>query len=97
VPSKRRIGTNRVSPITRGNSCSVEEASNSKDTALGETKPGINLIVIDQFDLVDSIGSDIHTLNVTKNTDELLGMVAVLNLPTSSFGELLQNVVPENR
>jgi hypothetical protein len=97
VPHKRRIGTNRVAAARRNNSCSVEEASNSKGGASGETKPGIDLIVIDQFDLVGSIGSDIHTLNVTKNTNELPGMLAVLNVPTGSFTELLQSVVPENR
>jgi len=36
VPCKRCIETNRVSPSRRDNSCSVEEASNSKGGALGE-------------------------------------------------------------
>ena len=61
-----------------------------------KTKPGFDLIVINQFPLVDSIGSDIHTLNVTKNTDKLPGMVAVVNVLTSSFAELLESVVVEN-
>ena len=96
VPRKRRIRRNRVFHIKRGNSCLVKEASNSRGGVPGERKAGIDLIVIDQS-LVGSIGSDIHTLNVTKNTDELRGMVAGLNVPTSSFAEILQSVVPENR
>ena len=97
VPNKRSIGTNRSATARRGNSCSVEEASNSESGALGETKPGINLIVIDQFDLVGGIGSDIHALNITKNTNELPGVLAILYVPTGSFTELLQSVVPEDR
>lgn len=96
VQRERGIGTNKVSPIRRANSCSVEEGSNRKGSPHGERKSGIDLIVIDQFDLVSSIGSDIHSLNVTNNNDELLGMATVLNVPTSRFAELLQTVVPEN-
>lgn len=47
VPRKRLIGTNSVAPMGRGNSCSMEEVSNTKGDALGETKPGSGLIVID--------------------------------------------------
>jgi len=47
VSPKRNIATNRVSAIRRGNSRSVDEASNSKGGTPGETKPGIDLIVID--------------------------------------------------
>ena len=97
VPRNRHSGTNRVSPIRRGKSCSVEEASTSNGCAQGEMKPGIDLIVIDQFDLVGSIGGDLRTMNVTKNKDEKLGMVAVFKVPTSSFAELQQIVVLENR
>jgi len=97
VQRERGIGTNKVSPIWRANSCSVEEGSNRKGSAHRERKSSIDLIVIDPFDLVGSIGSDIHSLNVTNNTDDLLGMATVLNVPTSSFAELLQSVVLEHR
>ncbi|PUU73185.1 hypothetical protein B9Z19DRAFT_1135728 [Tuber borchii] len=60
VPNKRCIGTNRVPTIRRGNSCSVDEAGDSKGGALRETKPGIDQIVVDQFHLVGAIGSDIR-------------------------------------
>jgi len=60
---------------------------------MGETKPGINLIIVDQFNLVGGIGSDIHPINVTKNTNELPGVLAVLYIPTGSFAELLHSVV----
>jgi len=52
----------------------VEEASNTESGAMGQTKPGINLIIIDQFDHVGSIWSDTHSLNITKNTNELPGI-----------------------
>ena len=97
MPHKRRIGTNRVTAVKMNNSCLVEEASNSKGSVSGEMKPGIDLIVIDQFDLVGSIRSDIDTLNVTKNTNELPRVLAILNVPTGSLAKLLQSVVPENR
>ena len=96
VPIKRCIGMNRVTITRRNNSCLVEEASDSKGGASGKPKPGINLIVVEQFDQFGSIGSDIHTLNVTKNSNELPGMIAVLYIPTGSFTELLQSVVLEN-
>jgi len=96
VPSKRSIGTNRVATTRWGNTCLVEEASNSESTAMGETKPGINLIVVQQFHLVGGIGSDILPLNVTKNTNQLPGVLAVLYIPTGSFAKLLQSVVPKD-
>ena len=71
VPNKRCIGTNRVPPIRSVNSCSVEEASKSEGGALGETKPGIDLIIVDQFDLLGGIRSDIQALNVMENNNEL--------------------------
>ena len=86
---KRCIGTNRIPSATRFNSCSVKEAGNCEGGAAGETKPGIDLIIVDQFDLVSSIGSGIQALNVTENTNELPGVLAVLYLPTGSFAELL--------
>lgn len=61
VPSRRGIGTNRVPTIRRVNSFSVEEASNSERDALGETKSGIDLIIVDQIDLVGGMLSDIQT------------------------------------
>jgi len=75
----------------------VEKASNSESNAMGEMEPGSNLIVVNHFDLVGSIGSDIHALNVTKNTNELLGVLAFLHVWTGSFAELLQSVVPKDR
>ena len=53
-----------VPSIRRVNSHSVEEASNSEGGALGEMNPGINLIIVDQFDLVGGIGSDIQALTL---------------------------------
>jgi len=97
VPSKRSIGMNRVATTRWGNSCSVEEASNSESSAMGETKTGINLIVVDQFDLVGGIRSDIDALNVMKNPKELPGVLAVLYLLTGSFTKLLQSIVPKDR
>ena len=64
VPNKRCIGKNRVPPIGRVNSCSVEEASNSEGRPLGETKPGIDFIMVDYFDLVGGIWSDNQALNI---------------------------------
>ena len=89
MPNKRSIGTNRVPSIRRVNSCSVEEASNSEGGALGETKPGIDLIIVDQFDLVSGIGSDIQASNVMENTNELAGVLVILTVSTGSFAELL--------
>ena len=89
VSNKRCIGRNRVPSIRRVNSCSVEEASNTESAALGETKPGIDLIIIDQFDLVGSIGSNIQALNGMENTNEPLGVLVILTVPTGSFAELL--------
>jgi len=97
VPSKRSIGTHKVATTRWGNSCSVGEASNSETGSMGETKPGINLIVIDQFDLVGGTRSDIHSLNVTKNTYELPLVLTILYVPTGSFAELLQSVVLKDR
>jgi len=53
-------------------------------------------MVIDHCDLDGSIGSNICLLNFTKNTDELPGRFAVLNVLTSSFLEHLQSLVLEN-
>ena len=89
VPNKRCIGANRVPSIRRVNSGSVEEASNSEGSALGETKPGIDLIIIDQFDPVSGIGSDIQVLNVIDNTNELARVLVILTVPRGSFAELL--------
>ena len=89
VPKKRCIGTNRVPSIRRVNICSVEEASNSEGGGLGETKPGIALIIVDKFDLVGGIGSDIKALNVMENTNKLAGVLVILTVPTGSFAELL--------
>ena len=86
---KRCIGTNRIPSARRFNSCSVKEAGESEGGAAGETKPGIDLIIVDQFDLVGSIVSDIQALNVTENTNELPGVLTVLYVPTGSFAELL--------
>ena len=89
VPNKRCIGTNRVPPIRRVNSSLVEEASNSEGGALGEMKPGIDLIIVEQFDLVSGIRSDIQALNVVENTNELPEVLVILTVPTGSFAELL--------
>ena len=89
VSHKRCIGTNWIPSIRRFNSCSVKEAGNSEGGAAGETKPGIDLNIVDQFDLVGSIGSDIQALDVTENTNELPGVLALLYVPTGSFAELL--------
>jgi len=97
VPSKRSIGINRVATARLGNSCLVEEVSNSESSAMREMKPGINLIVINQFDLVCGIESDIHALNVMKNTNELPGVLAVIYIPTGRFAELLKSVGPNHR
>ena len=67
----------------------MEEASNSGGSALGEMKPGIDLIIIDQFDLVSGIGSDIQALNVMDNINELARVLVILTVPTGSFAELL--------
>jgi len=96
VPRKRRIGTNSVTTAMWGNSCLVEGASNTESTAMAETKSGINLIVVDQFDLVGGITSVIHPFNVTQNTHQLPWVIAVLYVPTGSFAELLQSVVPKD-
>jgi len=45
--NQRSIGTNRVSTLRRGDSHSVEKASDSEGGAAGETKPGIDLIMVD--------------------------------------------------
>ena len=87
VPNKWCIGTNRVTSIRRVNSCSVEEVRNSESGALGETKPGIDLIIVDQFDLVGGIWSDIQALNVMENTNELVGVLVILTVLTGSFAE----------
>ena len=89
VPHKRCIGMNRVPSIRRVNSCSLKEASNSEGGALGETKPGIDLIIVDQFDLVGSIGSNIQALNVMENTNELAGVLVILTVLTGSLAELV--------
>ena len=89
VLNKRCLGTNRVPSIRKVNSCSVEKASNSEGGALGETKPGIDLIIVDQFDLVSGIGSDIQALNVMENTNQLAGVLVMLTVLTGSFAELL--------
>ena len=86
--NKTCIGTNRVPSIRRVNSYSVEEASNRESAALGKGKPGIDLIIIDQFDLVGGIGSNIHALNVMENTNELLRVLIILMVPTGSFAKL---------
>ena len=67
----------------------MEEASNGKHGAAGETKPGIDFIDIDQFDLVGGVGGDILALNVTENTNELPGVLALLTVMIRSFAELL--------
>ena len=67
----------------------MEEASNSEGGALEETKPGNDLIIVDQFDLVGSIGSDIQALKVMENTNELAGVLVILTVLTGSFAELL--------
>jgi len=36
-------------------------------------------------------------MNVTKNTNELPGVLAVLHVLTGIFAELLQSVVPKDR
>ena len=97
TPLKRRIGTNGITAIFRDSKCSVEEASNGEGGAPGETKPGINLIIVDQFDLIGGIGGDIHSTNITKYCNKLLGVFFGLKVPTGSFTELLQSVIPENR
>ena len=89
MTNKRGIGTVRVPSTRRYNSWPVEQASNSKGGAAGETKPGINLIIIDQFDLVGGIGGDILALNVTENANELPGVLALLTVTICSFAELL--------
>ena len=89
VTNKSRIGTNRVPSTRRYNSWPVEEASNSKGGAAGETKLGINLIIIDQFNLVAGIGGDILALNVTENTNELPVVLALLTVTIGSFVELM--------
>ena len=78
VSNMRCIGKTRVPSIRMGNSCSVEEASNSEGAALGETMSGIQLIIVDQFDLVGSIESDIQALNVMENTNEWPGVLVIL-------------------
>ena len=52
-------------------------------------KPGIDLIVIDQFDLDDGVGADILALNVTKNTNKLPGVLVLLTGIIGSLAELL--------
>ena len=89
VTNKRCIGTNRVPSTRRYNSWPVEEASNSEGGAAREMKPGIDLIIIDQFDLVGGVGGDILALNVTENTNELPGVLALLTVTIGSFAELL--------
>ena len=78
VSNKRCIGMNGVPSFRRVNSCWVEEASNSESAALGETKSVIELIIIDQFDLVGGIGSNIQALNVMGNTNKLPGVLVIL-------------------
>ena len=85
MSNNRCIRTNRVPFTRRCDSCSVEKASDSKGGAVGETKPGIDLIIVDQFNLVGDIGSDIQVLNITENTNELPGVLVILTVPTSSF------------
>jgi len=97
VPSKRSIGTNKVATARRSNSCHVEEASNSERRAIGEMKPGINLINVDQFNWGSGIGSDIYALNVTKNTNELVQVLAGLYVLTGSFAKLLPSIELEDR
>ena len=64
---------------------------------IGDTKQVINLTVFDQFALVTSIRNDIDGFNITKNINELQGMLAVLYLPTGSLAGLLQSVVLMDR
>ena len=89
VSHKRGIGTNRIPSARRFNSCSVKETGDSEGSAEGETKPDIDLIIVDSLYLVGSIWGDIQALNVTENANELPGVLAVLYLPTGSFAELL--------
>ena len=96
VPYKRSIGTNHVATARLGNSFPVEEASNCENSTIGEMKLGINLTIVNQFHLVSCIGIDIHALNLRKNPNELPGVLAILNVPTASFAQLLQSVVPKD-
>ena len=96
TPLKRHIGTKRITAVFRDSKCSVEEASNGEGSAPEETKPGINLIIVDQFDLIGGIGGDIHSTNITKYPNKLPGVFFSLKVPTSNLIELLQSVIPEN-
>ncbi|KAG0133445.1 hypothetical protein HOY82DRAFT_604625 [Tuber indicum] len=49
APIKRRVATNTVASVSRGNQITVREASNCEGGAQGETKRGINLIVVARF------------------------------------------------
>ena len=52
-------------------------------------KPSIELIIVEQFDLVSGIRGEILAFHVTKNTNELSGVLALITVPICSFTELL--------
>jgi len=88
VPNKRCIGRNRVPTLRRCDSCLVEEASKSENSAVRVMKPGIDLIIMHKFDLVSGIRSGIPGLNIAENTNKPSGVLAVHNDSTTSFTDL---------
>ena len=88
VLNERCIGMNRLPLVRRVNHYWVEEGSNSEGGALEETKSGIDLIIVDQFDLVGRIGSYIQALNVMQNMNKLAGVLLILTVPIGSFPDL---------
>ena len=56
---------------------------------MGEMKPGIDVIIVDQFDLVGGLRSGISTLNIMENTNELAGVLVILTVQTGSFAKPL--------
>lgn len=67
----------------------VDQPSNREGTAHAEIKPGIELIINDQFDLVGGIRSNFQALNVIENINKLSRVLVMLTLPIGTFSMLL--------